>query len=459
MSIEKDSALVPDYTFRFYLCDLIEMALILQKQVENLAITIDGIIEAAKRVPMNIQGIITIAYRKTILKEATEVIMSSLLDPKDCEAVFDLSTSKKKSGKIEKLRAINKSYNNTNSTNNTNAQTATATSTRQTNATATPAKKLANTDWLKTFADVSAKRPSLEEVKKLIEQADHINLSITDSTERQQLEKMLQSAKTSLNSQHTFFLEKLNAINKENSTFQNEMDNVPASDSLESAEQNFLQIVSRAKNLIQKRLSLSEFEEQLSVMKSSEIGFSGATVLLEKEIERTKEWQNKKDHSKASELIEHFKEMSSMVIFVPEMLTRLEQFENCKKLQLRLVYMLRLIELSTLKKDNKKGTNSKSDQMIDESEEAIDHLTPSRVLLSDAQTLRDEFEAQVFKFDDDYQNFKDKVKHCETLQEKITKQFHGKLESNQIKTLQKDIDKAVFTFPELEDVQHKVNNF
>ena len=98
MSIEKDSAYVPDYVYKFYLSDLIEIALILQKQVETMVVPVTGLIEAAKRVPMNIQGVIAIAYRKTILKEAAELIISTLIDQKGNElsmqAIFDPDAKK-----------------------------------------------------------------------------------------------------------------------------------------------------------------------------------------------------------------------------------------------------------------------------------------------------------------------------------------------------------------------------
>lgn len=98
MSIEKDSAYIPDYVYSFYLSDLIEVALILQKQVENLTVPVSALIEVAKRLPMNIQGVIAIAYRKTILKEATEVIISALTDQKGGEltmaTVIDPQTGK-----------------------------------------------------------------------------------------------------------------------------------------------------------------------------------------------------------------------------------------------------------------------------------------------------------------------------------------------------------------------------
>lgn len=346
---------------------------------------------------------------------------------------------KKNIEKAEKLKAINKLYNKVHIKG---AQS--------------DDKKAASVDWLKRFAEVTAKKPTLEEVKTLIEQADRIQLTPEDSSERRYLETMIQAGKTFFNKEYAFLLEKMNIINAENEAFQSETEKTPAAETLEDAEQSFVQIVSRTKELLQKRLKLEDVEEQIAKGKNLEIDFTNVVGLLEKEVERVKAWQNKKVPTKVSEFMAHIGEMSSLVIFVPEMTTILEQFEQCKKLQLRLTHMLQLIELSTQKKDKKKPAANKANQMIDEAEETAEQATGPRVPLKDAQELIQEIEAQEFNFEEDFHSLKEKIKHCETLQQKIKKQLESKLESSHLKTLQKDVEKVVFKFPELEEIQQKV---
>lgn len=96
MDTEKDFNLIPSYTYKFYLSDFIEIVLIIQKKVEDVSLPMLDLLEAAKRIPINMQGVIAIAYRKAIIQEATDIIISFFLSKKEDElaiqSIFDSET-------------------------------------------------------------------------------------------------------------------------------------------------------------------------------------------------------------------------------------------------------------------------------------------------------------------------------------------------------------------------------
>lgn len=99
MNVEIDPAkLVPSYVYRFYISDLIETAVILEKKVETMVVSQPDLLEAAKRLPLNIQGIIAMSFRKAILKEATDLIISFLIEKKEDEfailSIYDSAHNK-----------------------------------------------------------------------------------------------------------------------------------------------------------------------------------------------------------------------------------------------------------------------------------------------------------------------------------------------------------------------------
>lgn len=98
MDTEKDSNLIPNYTYKFYLNEYIELVLILEKKIESAAISTSELLEAARRVPINMQGVIAMSYRKAILKEATDIIISFFLGKKQdefmIEPIFDSETKR-----------------------------------------------------------------------------------------------------------------------------------------------------------------------------------------------------------------------------------------------------------------------------------------------------------------------------------------------------------------------------
>lgn len=85
MDIENEPFFVPKYLCRYYLCDLIEAAVILEKKVLRDAISRADVIEVAKELPINVQGILALSFRKQILKEATDMIFSLFIHKDDSE--------------------------------------------------------------------------------------------------------------------------------------------------------------------------------------------------------------------------------------------------------------------------------------------------------------------------------------------------------------------------------------
>lgn len=80
MDIENEAFFVPKYMYRYYLCDLIEIAVILEKKVMRDAISRAGVIDIAKELPINVQGILALSFRKQILKEAADAIISFFIN-------------------------------------------------------------------------------------------------------------------------------------------------------------------------------------------------------------------------------------------------------------------------------------------------------------------------------------------------------------------------------------------
>lgn len=335
---------------------------------------------------------------------------------------------------IEKLRGINRIYTK-NSIQGTHVQEIME-------------KKAARLEWLKSFANVISRKATFEEVKSLIEQANRDGISTAESPEKQYLESMVQSAQAFFSQQRAIFEEKTSNINLGSDSLQNEFDRVDKCENFEMAEQLFSRIISRTKDLIQKKLSLSELEALAEKGKQLQIDVSAVTARLEAEIQRVKHWQSLKQPLKVSEFIEYMREMCSLAVFLPEMLEKLDRFEKCKSLHLRLFYFIKTTEH---KKDK-----SKADAMVDESEEAHEVTRIDRMQLKDAKELKEKIENQEFKFEEEFHQLKDKIKHCEVLQQKLQKHLDGPLDPVVLKPLQKDTEKAAFTFSKLEEIQQKV---
>ena len=316
--------------------------------------------------------------------------------------------------------------------------------------------KSAKLNWLKSFADVLTRKSTFEEVKSLIEEADKEGMS--DSPEKQHLESMIQAAQSFFNQQKKVLEEKAGNINHSSDSLQSEFDRVDKCENFETAEKLFSRAITSAKELIQKKLSLAELEALAERGKHLEIDFLEVTSELEAEIQRVKNWQSLTQPGKISEFIEYIREMCSLSAFLPEMLQKLDLFEKCKTLHLRLLYFLKAAENSTQKKE-KGATSAKADTMVDESEETNEAPKGIKLHLQEAKELKETIENQEFTFEDEFQQLKDKIKHCENLQQKLQKHLDVQLDPALLKSLQKDADKAAFTFKELEDIQHKVINF
>ena len=59
--------------------------------------------------------------------------------------------------------------------------------------------------------------------------------------------------------------------------------------------------------------------------------------------------------------------------------------------------------------------------MIDESEETNEAPRAKKMPLKDAKELKEKVENQEFKFEEEFQQLKEKIKHCENLQQKLQK--------------------------------------
>ena len=186
-----------------------------------------------------------------------------------------------------------------------------------------------------------SRKSTFEEVKGLIEQAERSNISSEESPEKQHLESMVQVAQLFFDQQKKIFEERADHINLGSDSLHNEFARVDKCENLETAGTLISDFISRTKELIQKKLSLSELEVLAQKGRHLEIDFLAVTSQLEAEIQRVKSWQNMKQPLKISEFIEYIKEMCSLPVFLPEMLQKLDVFEKCKLLHLRLLYFIR----------------------------------------------------------------------------------------------------------------------
>lgn len=320
-------------------------------------------------------------------------------------------------------------------------------------------KKNERLQWVKSCGELASRKTTFEEVRKLIEQADRIQIKSSESTERQHLERILQSALLFFHQQKKFFADRVSLMNADSQTVQEICENAVSSESYEIAEQLFSRGIEKFKELIQKRISLSELESLIAKAKGLDIDFTELLPALETELFRVKYWRNLYQPLMFSEFVAYIKEMCSLAVFLPEMLQNLDRFEKCKRLQLSSIYFLRSTEHSTSRKDQ--STSSfvqKSDSMIDESEERAEEGRIQKIHLKYAKELKFQIESQEIKFEDEFQHLRDKIRHCENLQYRIQRTLETQIDPNVLKTLQKEADKVPFTFSELETLQDKVDH-
>lgn len=317
-------------------------------------------------------------------------------------------------------------------------------------------KKNEKIHWLKAYAEVTSRKTTFEEVRKLIELADRVQIKASESPERQRLEKILQSALLFIQQQKKFFADRVNQINTDSQMLQDICESATNSETFEIAEQLFSKSIAKFKELIQKRMTFSELESLIAKAKSLEIDFSQLLPALENESSKVKYWRSLKPPLTFSGFVAYIKEMCSLAVFLPEMLPLLDQFEKCKRLQLRVISFLKSTECTTSRKEQSTSSVLRpTDSMISESEEKRDEV--QKIHLKYAKELKQQIESQEITFEEEFQQLQEKIRFCENLQYRLQRTLETQLDPNTLILFQKEAEKAAFTFSELEELQDKVD--